>query len=534
MQLYKKHSIFLGFLLLSAQIGTLAAAPEVVQNDLPLPVMLLPSSCPGMPADRGAESWQRLQEFYQQRGPQSAWVSSYALENLANLLEQLADDGLNPDNYQLVLIRQRISQPAVPGAPVDCSDLLISQGYLQALHDLSRGRLQQSALEPLWHSELTPAADPSPPLSQTQLNLGDLSLAFEEARPSASQYLRLRNSYARLRQSELPDWPKIDAGPLLKPGMSDPRIPLIEQRLISQGYLPDLAAVPDDQQYNPQRFAAMQAFQRQHGLQADGIVGPGTLTELNIDAAQRRDQLRINLERWRWLAPDLDDELLLVDISGGQLDYYREQALIWQTRTQVGRAERKTPLLKSMLTRLTLNPTWTVPPTILKKDKIPAIRADLNFLAEHQLRVLDFQGNELDPAAIDWQRPGGIMLRQDAGPNNPLGSMALRFPNPFSVYLHDTPSQALFEKMPRAFSSGCVRVEGVSRALELLLTTEQQLQVKKLLASGTTVEYRLPRRVPIMLAYWTAEADAGGQPLYRPDIYGHDAKLLAALNAATR
>mgnify|MGYP003474803263 CR=1 FL=1 len=108
MQLYKKHSIFLGFLLLSAQIGALAAAPEVAQNNLLLPVAQLPSSCPGMPADRGDESWQRLQAFYQQRGPQSAWVSSYALENLANLLEQLADDGLNPDNYQLVLIRQRI------------------------------------------------------------------------------------------------------------------------------------------------------------------------------------------------------------------------------------------------------------------------------------------------------------------------------------------------------------------------------------------------------------------------------------------
>jgi murein L,D-transpeptidase YcbB/YkuD len=112
--------------------------------------------------------------------------------------------------------------------------------------------------------------------------------------------------------------------------------------------------------------------------------------------------------------------------------------------------------------------------------------------------------------------------------------MALRFPNPFSVYLHDTPSLALFEKSPRPFSSGCVRVEAVGRSLELLLSEAERKQVDGLLASGNTVEYKLPRKVPIVMAYWTAEADEQHQPLFRPDIYGHDAKLIAALNAATR
>lgn len=530
MQLYKKCSTFLGLLLISAQLQALPVDPAPA----PLALPALPFDCPGLPADIASDSYQRLLDFYLQRGMQGAWISSAQLQQLASQLEQLADDGLNPDNYQLQAILQRVALPAMTGQTADCADIRATQAYLQALHDLSRGRLQQNLIEPLWYSELTPPTSPFAPLTPNQRDLGDLQLAFDEARPNVAQYQLLRNSYALMRQRELPNWPLIDSGPLIKPGMSDLRMPAIEQRLLLEGYLPAVAASPTDLQYNLQRLAAVENFQLQHGLQPDGIIGAGTLAEMNISAATRLDQLRINLERWRWIAPDLEPESLLVDIDGAQLSYFRDRQLLWKTRTQVGRAERRTPSIKSMLTRVTLNPTWTVPPTILKKDKLPAIRANPNFLADHQLRVLDYLGNELDPASIDWQRPGSILLRQDPGPNNPLGQLALRFPNPFSIYLHDTPSQALFNKAPRSFSSGCVRVEGIHQVLELLLTPAERQQVETLLASGRTVEYRLPRRVAILLAYWTAEGDAAGQPLYRPDIYGHDASLLAALNAATR
>ena len=522
--MYKKCSIFLGILLLTSQITPLWAAPD----DLQFMLQGLPGSCPAVPAVGNTEIRQQLIELYQQRAFQPVWAEPGQLAGLAEQLEQLADDGLNPANYQLPAIRAMAA-----GKPHDtCRDILASFAYLQALHDLHWGRLARTEIEPLWHSEYTPVA--LQVLTSNQLTLGDLPTAFNEARPALRQYQQLRRSYARVRQTTLPEWPLVASGPLLKPGMQDPRLPVIEQRLIGEGYLPASIANPQDLQYNEQRLAALKDFQREHALQADGIVGPGTLSELNISPAQRRDQLRINLERWRWLAPNIDPETLLVDISAAQLSYYNDHVLQWKTRTQVGRAERQTPQLKSVLTRITLNPTWTVPPTILKKDKLPAIKADPGFLAKHQMRVLDLQGQPLDPATVDWQRPGAIMLRQDAGPQNPLGRMALRFPNPFSVYLHDTPSQALFEKSPRPFSSGCVRVEGVGRVLELLLSEVERKQVDGLLASGNTVEYKLPRQVPIVMAYWTAEADELSQPLFRPDIYGHDAKLIAALNAATR
>src|SRR5690606_18179207 len=116
----------------------------------------------------------------------------------------------------------------------------------------------------------------------------------------------------------------------------------------------------------------------------------------------------------------------------------------WSARTQVGRASRPTPTLKSEVTHFTINPTWTVPPTILRNDKLPEIRRDIGYLERNNMRVLDHRGNRLNPYEVDWNNPSGIMLRQDAGPQNALGQVAIRFPNPFSVYLHDTPSQSIF------------------------------------------------------------------------------------------
>ncbi len=478
--------------------------------------------------------------FYSQREFLPAWDFPARLASLVLELEQLGDDGLNPANYQLNAIRQLNSASLAESAV--CVELLASLGYLQARHDLHYGRLQQAQLEPLW--QLKPAApdDPIHELLQAQQGLTDLPASFASARPALPQYQQLRRAYQQLLQQSLPDWPQLPAGPLLRPGMQDERVPLLVQRLTSEGYLPAVAStvVPpaavasEALNYSPERVAAVMAFQQNHALQADGLLGAGTLTELNISPLARRDQLKINLERWRWLAQEFEANLLVVDIAAAQLTLYQAQQAVWHTRTQVGRPARPTPLLKSSLNRLTLNPTWTVPPTIYRKDKLPAIRQSPDFFITHKMRVIDQAGNELDPSTLDWNRPGSIMLRQDAGPDNPLGNIALRFPNPFSVYLHDTPSRDLFAKAPRAFSSGCVRVEQVLQILPFLLNPAEQKRVDELLSLGKTYEYRLPQPMPILLAYWTAEANESGQPLYRPDVYGHDAKLLAALQTATR
>lgn len=257
------------------------------------------------------------------------------------------------------------------------------------------------------------------------------------------------------------------------------------------------------------------------------------LTHLTGNGQQRIAQLQANLERWRWLWNEQLPHQVVVDIGAAMIHYYRDSGLAWSARTTVGRSLRQTPSLRSAVSHFTLNPHWTVPPTILRQDKLPAIRANPEYLAEQNLRVLDAQGNELDPAGVDWSRPGAIILRQQPGPNNALGQVAIRFPNPFSVYLHDTPSKQLFARAQRTDSSGCVRVEDVMTLVEELLRSNKQFDpatVAERLASGVTRDLPLLAPVPLLLDYWTADLDPGGMLVLRPDSYARDEALAAALS----
>ena len=523
--MFKKFACYLSLGLLMAPLVAAVEVPLTPAPPLQLSIEQLPGACPEAPASLDADARERLNAFYAQRQYAPVWAVTGQLAALLGQLEGLADDGINPASYQLASLRAWSGQPAS-----DCHEILTSHIYLQALQHLLQGRLPQQQIEPRWQAA-SPAGAAERVLALAIVGIADLPAAFQQARPSLSQYQQLRTLYAQRRQQPLAEWQALADGPLLRPDRRDPRVPALAQRLTSEGYLPAQTTLDDDL-YGAALVAAVRLFQQQHGLQADGVVGAATLEALNVSPAQRLAQLRLNLERWRWLAGDLPGSGVLVNVAAAQLAYYQNFVPVWQTRTQVGRAARPTPLLKSQITRLTLNPTWTVPPTILREDKLPEIRRDLAFLDKHNLRVLDREGHVLDANSIDWNNPGSIQLRQDAGARNPLGQVALRFPNPFSVYLHDTPSQQLFGKGPRAFSSGCVRVEAVMQLVDLLLTPAERERMQSLLASGRTHEFRLSTPLPIILGYWTAEVDGAGQLLYAPDIYARDPALLAALERA--
>jgi L,D-transpeptidase YcbB len=535
--LYKKHTFFLLAVALSGPwfaMAEPAATPthpveEVLQN--------LPDACGQGWADVDAPALERLFQLYEHHQLQLLWTSYPQVDELIVQLEALADDGLDPSAYQPETIRRAMQTATRDPLHRECSDIFVSHAYLSALSHLAQGRLSQERIEPVWR-------DPDAAKQQADERLlaiasdgvNQLEHAFNKARPSLEQYHNLRKAYARLRTEPTQERRPIPAGKSIRAGMSDPRVPLLRQRLTTDGYLLDPLIVHSDAatEYDRPLEEALKAFQRRHALQDDGILGADTLTALNATQADRLNQLRVNLERFRWLSDDIEPRSLLVDIAGGRVIYFRNNSPQWEARGQVGRDTRQTPAIKSSVTRLTLNPTWTVPPTILREDKLPRIRESLDYLAEHKLQVLDYQGAVLDPASIDWDNPGRILIRQAAGPDNPLGRVVIRFANPYSIYLHDTPSQGLFARSQRAFSSGCVRVESVMQLIDLLLTKPERERVAGLLATGQTHEFRPAESTPILLAYWTAEADSSGQPRYRPDIYHRDPELLAALQAANK
>lgn len=544
-----KKQIWLALAIIGVSYSTFSAAqPSDSPQTLEQTLNTVTQTCAVTRADRLSEqSIAQLQAFYQAVNHMPLWQDAAQREQLAQLLTEMRYDGLEPKKYQL----QRL---AALGQPAEyeqhlCDELYVSHGYLQALQHLHNGVLNPDKVEPYWYEAALAQPQAASVVELALAHVQNLPQAFAAARPQHRMYQRLRDTLKRSEVMTQADWGQVPLeGKSLREGVLDSRVPALHERLLLGGYLStdsDALLVEPDQVaeridpllYNVDLVAAVKAFQQDHYLEDDGIVGPATLREMNISPEQRLQQVRVNLERLRWLDKQLEPTMLVVDIAGARLLYFRDGHIVWRTRTQVGTVRRQTPLLKSRITHLTINPTWTVPPTILREDKIPAIQRDLGYLARTNMRVLDFQGNVLDPASINWQSPQGIMLRQGPGPQNALGLVAIRFANPFSVYLHDTPSQHLFGRSTRTVSSGCVRVEDAQKLVDQLLfdaSDAERARIVRIQASGKTQNVNLPKPVPVLLAYWTVEVDMDNRLRFRNDSYGNDAKIATALQAALR
>jgi murein L,D-transpeptidase YcbB/YkuD len=230
---------------------------------------------------------------------------------------------------------------------------------------------------------------------------------------------------------------------------------------------------------------------------------------------------------------------VLVDVAGFYVSYFRNDEPVWTSKVIVGRPYRETPIFRSTITYVVFNPTWTIPPGILVKDKLPVIKKDPGYLKRNNIRVIDSSGREVNPSSVNWSRYGAgrlppYTLRQDPGDDNALGLVKIMFPNKYSVYLHDTPSKSLFDKDERTFSSGCIRVQKAFELAELVLDDParwNQASMAEVVKAGTMKTVNLAKPVPVLLLYWTAQPTADGQVLFRNDIYGRDPPTLAALDS---
>lgn len=474
---------------------------------------------------------QAVAEFYAARAWAPVWDDS-RFDALLEEIGKLGSDGLDPEDYGYSTLTQYQSVAGDPARQA-ARERLATRAYLLALIHLYRGKVDPVKLDAHWNFDKRPL-DPVQGLTiaREAVEQNRIHEIFTRVRPAFQQYEATRRALVHLRAlAAAGGWPQLPPGPVLKPGMEDGRVPLLRLRLEAAGLLaPRSSAHP--LLYDPALVAAVERFQQESYVDADGVLGPGSLRELNIPVQQRIGQLRANLERMRWYLAEEQGDFVLVDIAGFRVYYMHDGKPLWKARVQIGKAYRQTPIFKSDITYITLNPTWTVPPTILRKDSLPAIRRSLGYLSKNHIRVLDASGKELDPTTVDWTNPGRITLRQDAGPGNSLGQLVIRFPNDYSVYMHDTPHQDLFSSRQRAFSSGCIRVENVRDLAVLLLDDPgawSRAQLDAAIATNKTRIVNLPHKVPVMIAYWTVNVSEDGYVSFKPDIYGQDAVILKAL-----
>jgi murein L,D-transpeptidase YcbB/YkuD len=463
-------------------------------------------------------------------------------ENVAILLQEIAnigEDGLDPEDYHYGELKDldariKAAKSAAPEMLADF-DLLLTDSLIRLDYHLISGKVDPESLDPHWN--LSREIDDRDPVVSIEevLMTGDLAKALDNLRPTHIYYKNLKIALAKYRDIQTAGgWKPVPTGATLKIGVTDDRVPALRKRLSISGDLQD--APRDSTFFDQQLEKAIKHFQRRHRLTVDGAVGKNTLEALNVPVETRIDQIRVNLDRARWVLHAIGGNFVLVDIAGFHAYFFQKDRIVWESRVQVGRPYRRTPVFRSDIKYLVFNPTWTVPPGILRKDILPALKKNPNYLKERNISVIDLQGNIINQNAIDWsqypKRSFPYMLRQDPGPSNALGLIKIMFPNEHLVYLHDTPSRSLFESENRTFSSGCIRVEKPFELAELLLRNPakwNQESFNAVIASKKPHTIMLPAHIPVLLLYWTVAVDQNGEVQFKKDPYDRDRAVLEGL-----
>ena len=288
---------------------------------------------------------------------------------------------------------------------------------------------------------------------------------------------------------------------------------------------------------------AVEAFQISRGIEPDGIVGPDTLARMNEPVEALIDNIKLNLERARWLPQDFSERYVLVNIAAYSTVLYEKERLQSRIRTVVGKDHQQTPVFAGSMSYMVVNPYWNIPESIVRNEIAPNLREDLGYLSEKNMELVDGWGdnpNVIDAASIDWSdlpTPLGFRMRQKPGETNSLGLVKFMFPNEYSVYLHDTPADALFDKTKRAFSHGCIRLaDPIKFANWVLEETEgyDGARVEEIIAGGERTVIQLDQEIPVYITYFTAWSDVEGNIFFYDDIYKRDRTLRQAIEKSRR
>jgi L,D-transpeptidase YcbB len=448
--------------------------------------------------------------FYALRDFAPLWFSGgTANPEVASVIERLkqaTDDGLD-----VKVIPQAVS-PATD-EEIAAADLALSDAVVAYGRQASGSRVDPRMISRLIGVE-PEVADPAVILAVVATAGEDAGEELRRFNPPQKAYEALREKLLQLRQKRgvVGRGPAIPAGPVLHPGMRDPRVPLLRAKLSLDG-----AAAPEDFVYDTTIAAAVADFQKANGLPSSGNLTARTVAALSGGPSDREAEILANMERWRWMPRDMGETHIEVNIPDYEVVVIEKGEVIERARVVVGKEQTPTPVFSNTMRFLIVNPYWNVPQSIIRKEMLPRLAADPDYL--HRL------GYEVS------SRAGHLVVRQPPGERNALGRIKFMFPNDFAVYMHDTPMRALFAAQKRAFSHGCVRVDDAFRFAETVLGRANgwsEKRVRKLIGGKERYVY-LPKPLQVYLEYFTAFVDESGALQLRDDVYGYSRRVKAAL-----
>ncbi|MEZ5811726.1 MAG: L,D-transpeptidase family protein [Rhizobiaceae bacterium] len=320
-------------------------------------------------------------------------------------------------------------------------------------------------------------------------------------------------------------WPVVPATKKLHLGAYDRSVETLRKRLMISGDLSPRAGISSA--YDTYVDAAVKRFQARHGLPADGVMGRYSFAAMNVSAPIRLGQLETNLVRLRSMSGFLGERFVMVNIPAAQIEAVEGGRVVQRHTAIVGRTSRQTPILNSKINEVIINPYWNAPVSIVERDIIPLMRKDPTYLTRNSIRLYAPNGDEVDPATVDWSTDEAVNLRfrQDPGKINAMASVKINFPNPHAVYMHDTPQQSLFSQLLRFESSGCVRVQNVRDLVTWLLRDTDgwnRSRFEQTIKSGESVPVELSEPVPVYFTYISAWATSDAVVHFRDDIYRRD------------
>ena len=473
-----------------------------------------------------------IKVYYQKMNFHEIWYLASNRNDLINEIKFCYQEGLNPKEYSIEFIENlEKKRTELSDDEIVKYDILLTESFEKLALHLHKGKLNPSELYTDW--DLKPKNIALSPLLEKAILEEKVATTFNNLKQKHIVYQLLKKSLVALEKFPTIEFPIIEIKKD-KIVLNDtlPEMVLIKKRLAFWNDYKNTDSIIS-RVYDSLTFRAVKKFQARHGLLQDGVIGKGTLKALNTTKNERRAQIFANLERWRWFPNDLGNQYLIANIPDYVMSYVVDNDTVSSHKIIVGTSKRKTPILASKLSNFVFNPTWTIPPTIIKEDLTPSATKNRNYFSSRRLTIYNNKGQVVSPYSWNPARANSYRYVQKPGANNSLGLVKFNFKNSHLVYLHDTNHRDYFLKSNRALSSGCVRVENSLVLAKQILVKEnekkwQNAEIDTIIKKEDTKTVFVKNKPNIYIFYWTSSLE-NNQLQFRDDIYALDKELFEKL-----